>query len=139
MGAKGGAPAVSSILSVRPDSSPDSANSVRSTWTALGAVGLGYMLVSWGLGPITAILPTIAADASLHGATGRDLAAAGWVMNAYFLLLVASVLIAGRFGDLLGHRRLFRTGVAIYGVGALASAVAPELTALVATRALQGV
>lgn len=144
-----------SIPSPLPDSTIDSTNSVRSTWVALGAVGLGYMLVSWGLGPITAILPTIAADASLRAghvllsvagaepalgtATGRDLAAAGWVMNAYFLLLVASVLIAGRLGDLLGPRRVFRTGVAIYGVGVVASAVAPELASLVAARALQGV
>jgi len=111
---------------------------------ALGAVGLGYLLVSWGLGPITAILPTIAADTSLHaaqafdGATGRDLAAAGWVMNAYFLLVVASVLIVGRLGDLLGHRLVFTSGVAVFGLGALASALAPGLAWLVAARALQG-
>ena len=153
--AKGGALIVSAIPSPRADSVLDGSNNSPSAWPALGAVGLGYMLVSWGLGPITAILPTVAADASLRAtqtivrttgaepalgaAAGGDLAAAGWVMNAYFLLLVASVLIAGRLGDLLGHRRLFRVGVAIYGVGALASAVAPELTALVAARALQGV
>ena len=70
--------------------------------------------------------------------TGRDLAAAGWVMNAYFLLVVASVLIVGRLGDLLGHRRVFSAGIAIYGLGALASALAPGLTWLVAARALQG-
>ena len=124
----------------------------RSTWAALGAVGLGYLLVSWGLGPITAILPTIAADTSLRAvrvfdsagsstaelASGGDLAAAGWVMNAYFLLVVASVLIVGRLGDLLGHRRVFSAGVAIFGLGALASAVAPGLTSLVVARALQG-
>ena len=104
----------------------------RSATQALGAVGLGYMLVSWGLGPITAILPTIAAD------TGGDLAAAGWVMNAYFLLVVASVLIVGRLGDLLGHRRVFSAGVAVFGIGALASAVAPGLISLVIARGLQG-
>lgn len=116
-----------------------------STWAALGAVGLGYLLVSWGMGPITAILPTIAADTSLRAVqalesaeSGRDLAAAGWVMNAYFLLVVASVLIVGRLGDLLGHRRVFSAGVTVFGLGALASALAPGLTSLVAARALQG-
>jgi MFS family permease len=126
---------------------------VRATWTALGAVGLGYMLVSWGMGPIAAILPTIAADASLRSgqglgaasvvdaalSSGESLAAAGWVMNAYFLLLVASVLIAGRLGDLLGHSRVFRVGVLVFGVGALAASVVPSLTTLVLARALQGV
>jgi MFS family permease len=124
----------------------------RATWTALGAVGLGYMLVSWGMGPITAILPTIAADAALRtgqafGAfsaaetavsSGDSLAAAGWVMNAYFLLLVASVLIAGRLGDLLGYSRVFRVGVLVFGVGALAATISPSLTTLVVARALQG-
>jgi MFS family permease len=122
-------------------------SSSLSTWVALGAVGLGYMLVSWGLGPITAILPTIAADASLRNldalgsaaaAPGGDLASAGWVMNAYFLLVVSSVLIVGRLGDLLGHRHVFSTGVAIFGIGGLASAMSPSLTALVLARGLQG-
>jgi MFS family permease len=127
-------------------------NDLRSSWASLGAIGLGYMLVSWGLGPISAILPTIAAEfatadgvdpstgvaLALNTAQGQALAAAGWVMNAYFLLVVASVLIVGRLGDLLGHRRIFRLGILMFGVGALASALAPGLTPLVAARALQG-
>jgi MFS family permease len=110
------------------------------------------MLVSWGMGPITAILPTIAADAGLRAGqgfgapsvvdaavtSGESLAAAGWVMNAYFLLLVASVLIAGRLGDLLGYRRIFRLGVMVFGLGALAATIAPSLILLVLARALQG-
>src|SRR6185436_7737941 len=82
----------------------------RTPWGSLGAIGLGYMLVSWGMGPISAILPTIAVDLTSPGpavASGDVLTAAGWVMNAYFLLIVSSVLLAGRLGDLLGHRRVF--------------------------------
>jgi DHA2 family multidrug resistance protein-like MFS transporter len=118
-------------------------------WTALGAIGLGYLLVSWGMAPISAILPTIAVDLAGGGAsngsapapsaaTGQALAAAGWVMNGYFLLVVASVLIAGRLGDVLGHRRVFRAGIVAFGLGALASASAPGLASLVVSRGLQG-
>src|SRR5262249_28222970 len=113
-------------------------------WHSLGAVGLGYLLVSWGLGPISSILPTLATDlnprpAADAAASPQALTAAGWVMNGYFLLLVSSVLIVGRLGDLLGHRRLFTLGIAIFGLGALASAVSPGLLALIAARGLQGV
>src|SRR5436190_20701944 len=109
----------------------------RIAWSSLGAIGLGYMLVSWGLGPISSILPTIAADLAIldpAAGSGDALVAAGWVMNAYFLLIVSSVLLAGRLGDLLGHRRVFALGIALFGLGALAAAVSPRLVALVAAR-----
>jgi MFS family permease len=126
-------PHASSIPTQTPVSSP------QPRWWSLGTVGLGYLLVSWGLGPISSILPTLATELGGEGGSGQALAAAGWVMNGYFLLLVSTVLIVGRLGDLLGHGRLFAVGIAIYGIGALASAVAPGLLALVAARGLQGV
>jgi MFS family permease len=122
------------MLQTEPTTSADESPPAR--WAALGAIGLGYMLVSSGMGSISAILPTIAADLGRSG--GDDLAAAGWVMNAFFLLVVASVLIAGRVGDLLGHRRVFQVGVVIFGLSALASAFAPGLVALVVVRGVQG-
>jgi MFS family permease len=96
------------------------------------------MLVSWGLGPISSILPTLATDLAGGLEPSQALVAAGWVMNGFFLILVSSVLIVGRLGDLLGHRRLFSLGIAIFGIGALCSAVSPGLVALVVARGLQG-
>src|SRR5688500_19246996 len=58
---------------------------------------------SWGMNPVSAILPTISADLRI------DVSAAGWVMNAYFLLLVGAVLVVGRLGDIVGHRYIFRS------------------------------
>jgi MFS family permease len=118
------------------DATPNPSSATR--WRALGAVGLGYMLVSWALGPISSILPTLAAELSSGRDSSQALVAAGWVMNGYFLILVSSVLIVGRLGDLLGHQRLFVAGIAIYGAGALASALSPDLVMLVAARGLQG-
>ena len=53
-------------------------------------VAFGYLLASWAMNPVSAILPTITTS------LGIDVARAGWVMNAYFVLLVGGVLIAGR-------------------------------------------
>jgi MFS family permease len=143
---KGGTP-VPTIASSAPllptETSTETRPDPRASWTSLGAVGLGYLLVSWGMGPISAILPTIAADlgsggGALSAGSGQALAAAGWIMNAYFLLVVSSVLIAGRLGDLLGHRRVFTLGIGVFGLGALASAAAPGLTSLIVARGFQG-
>ncbi len=101
-------------------------------WATLATVSLGYLLVSWGMAPISAILPTISAD------LGVDVTAAGWIMNSYFLLLVGTILIAGRIGDLFGHRRVFAAGVLIFGLASIAAGLANRFEPLVVARAIQG-
>jgi len=63
----------------------------------LAIVSGGYLLGSWAMNPVSSILPTITADLNI------DVARAGWLMNAYFVLLVSWVLIAGRLGDAFGY------------------------------------
>jgi MFS family permease len=85
------------------------------------------------MSPVSAILPTISTD------LGIDVAGAGWVMNSYFLLLVGFILITGRIGDTVGHRRVFALGAAIFGGASAICALAPTLDALIVARAVQGV
>jgi DHA2 family multidrug resistance protein-like MFS transporter len=59
-------------------------------------------------------------------------------MNAYFLLLVGGVLIAGRLGDAFGHGRLFRAGCLVFAAGSLLAALAGDFSILVLARAVQG-
>ena len=59
-------------------------------------------------------------------------------MNAYFVLLVGGVLIAGRLGDAFGHGTLFRAGCLIFAAGALVASVASDFTLLVVGRGVQG-
>jgi MFS family permease len=105
----------------------------RAGWYCLATVSLGYMLVSWGMNPVSAILPTISADLRI------DVSAAGWVMNAYFLLLVGAVLVVGRIGDVVGHRYVFSAGVAIFGLAGVAAGLSGSYEGLVITRAVQGI
>jgi MFS family permease len=65
----------------------------------LAVVACGYLLASWAMNPVSAILPTITAD------LGIDVTRAGWIMNAYFVLLVGGVLIAGRRRGIGARRR----------------------------------
>jgi EmrB/QacA subfamily drug resistance transporter len=61
-----------------------------------------------------------------------------WVMNAYLLVLGSFMLIGGSLGDRYGLRRVFLVGTAIFGASALAAALAPSMSLLIAARVLQG-
>jgi MFS family permease len=99
----------------------------------LAVVAGGYLLASWAMNPVSAILPTITAD------LGIDVTRAGWILNAYFVLLVGGALIAGRLGDAFGHGGLFRAGCLTFAAGSLSAALAGDFNLLIAARAVQGV
>jgi DHA2 family multidrug resistance protein-like MFS transporter len=98
----------------------------------LAVVSCGYLLASWAMNPVSAILPTITAD------LGIDVTRAGWLMNAYFVLLVSFVLIAGRLGDAIGHGTVFRTGCLVFAAGSLLAALLGDFNALIVARGVQG-
>ena len=78
-------------------------------------------------------LPAIAAD--LRAAP----AASVWVINAYQLAMIATILPLAALGEIVGHRRIYIAGLAVFTVASLACALAPNLPALAAARALQGI
>src|SRR3984885_2873109 len=78
-------------------------------------------------------LPTIARH--LHFTSG-DLQ---WVVTAYTLAFGGFLLLGGRSADLFGRRRLFTLGAAIFTVASLSNALAQSPTALIVSRAAQGI
>lgn len=62
-----------------------------------------------------------------------------WIVNAYLLLLGALVLIGGSAGDRYGRRKVFVIGVVLFAAASLACALAPNVGALIAARAAQGI
>ena len=61
-----------------------------------------------------------------------------WVVNAYTLTFAGFLMLGGRSADLLGRRRVFLVGVALFALSSLACAVADSRALLIAARALQG-
>jgi EmrB/QacA subfamily drug resistance transporter len=61
-----------------------------------------------------------------------------WVVNAYIVLFGGLLLLGGRSGDLLGRRRVFLSGVAVFTAASLASGLAQSASMLIITRGLQG-
>ncbi|MFJ3670314.1 MFS transporter [Streptomyces sp. NPDC090106] len=73
--------------------------------------------------------------------TALALGSAGlaWVVNAYQLTFGGFQLIAGRAVDVLGRRRMFQAGVALFTGASLLAGLAPDAATLLAARALQGI
>ncbi|REE94638.1 EmrB/QacA subfamily drug resistance transporter [Paenibacillus taihuensis] len=71
---------------------------------------------------------------SLHLST----AALTWVQNAYILAFGGFLLLGARAGDILGRRKTFSAGIALFTLASMLAGLAPSSTLLLAARALQG-
>ena len=84
-------------------------------------------------GTIVAIIaPAIRADLDV------SLATLSWVVNGYTLVLTAFILVGGSAGDVLGRRRVFGLGIAVFALASLACAIALSGGQLIAARIVQG-
>lgn len=71
--------------------------------------------------------------------SGVSAAELSWTLNAYTVLFAALLVPAGRLADLLGRKRLFLHGMALFSAASALCAVAPGIELLIAARALQAV
>src|SRR5436305_14653537 len=61
-----------------------------------------------------------------------------WVVNAYTVTFAGFLLLGGRAADLLGRRRVFVSGLALFTLASLAGGFANSQALLIAARAAQG-
>jgi EmrB/QacA subfamily drug resistance transporter len=69
---------------------------------------------------------------------GGGLASQQWVVDAYLLTLGSLILVGGSLGDIYGELRIFGIGVASFAVASVLCAAAPDATALIVFRGVQG-
>jgi EmrB/QacA subfamily drug resistance transporter len=81
---------------------------------------------------VNVALPSIKDDLNF---TQSDLA---WVVNAYLIAFGGLLLLAGRLGDLIGHRRVFLAGLAVFTLASLLCGFAQSQAMLIGARFLQG-
>jgi EmrB/QacA subfamily drug resistance transporter len=110
---------------------PGVSDANRRWWTLAGTC-MGLFVLMLDSTVINVALPDIARD--------LDATTAGlqWVMNGYLLVLAAFVVSAGRLGDILGRRRVFVIGMALFAAGSVVAAMSATEELLVAGRVLQG-
>jgi EmrB/QacA subfamily drug resistance transporter len=101
-----------------------------------------WVLLTTVLGSSLAMLDgTVVNVALAHIGEDLDAGFTGlqWTVNAYTLSLASLILLGGSLGDRYGRRRVFVIGVVWFALASLGCGLAPNIEALVAARALQGV
>lgn len=104
----------------------------RRRWLVLAVTVAAQFMVIVDVSVVNVALPAIKHD--LH--FSQD--SLQWVITAYAIMFGGMLLLGGRLADLLGRRRMFMTGVAVFTAGSLLSGLAWSAGTLIATRALQG-
>jgi EmrB/QacA subfamily drug resistance transporter len=90
------------------------------------------LLSSLGTSIANVALPTLA---QAFGASFQDVQ---WIVLAYLLAITTLIVSVGRFGDLVGRRRLLVGGILLFTAASFLCGVAPALWMLIAARAAQG-
>jgi EmrB/QacA subfamily drug resistance transporter len=101
-------------------------------WIALYVLCTGVLMIVLDATVVNVALPTIKDDLNF---TQSNLA---WVVNAYLIAFGGSLLLAGRLGDLLGHRRIFMIGLSVFTGASLLCALSQTQEMLIAARFVQG-
>jgi MFS family permease len=105
--------------------------------TGRTAVALGVLVSFWALILIDEMVVNISL-AGIGEALSMSQTELSWVVNAYLLPFGGLLLLGGRAGDILGKRRVFIAGVALYTAGCLIRVVAPDAWLLIVARTMQG-
>jgi EmrB/QacA subfamily drug resistance transporter len=104
-----------------------------SRWIALYVLCVGVLMIVLDVTVVNVALPTIQDDL---GFSSSNLA---WVVNAYLIAFGGLLLLAGRFGDLIGRRTVLLAGLGVFTAASLACGLANSQEVLVAARFVQGV
>ena len=99
-------------------SAPATASDDRRRWWALYVLCTGMLMIVVDGTIVNVALPTIQDD------LGFSQTSLAWVVNAYMIPFGGLLLLAGRLGDLIGQRRIFLYGLAVFTAASLLCAVA---------------
>lgn len=102
-------------------------------WVLLVTVSLGLVLITLDNTILYTALPTLVEELDASAAQGL------WIINAYPVVIAGLLLGSGTLGDRVGHTRMFRIGLVVFGLASLAAAFSPTAGALIAARALLAV
>src|SRR5690349_19703732 len=101
-------------------------------WLALAVIVAAQFMVVLDVAIVNVALPSIKTDLNFSEASLQ------WVVTAYAIFFGGVLLLGGRLADLLGRRRLFMAGLALFTVSSLLDGLAWSETSLIVFRSLQG-
>ena len=101
-------------------------------WSALALIVTAQFMVILDVAIVNVALPSIKTDLHFSQASLQ------WVVSVYAILFGGALLLGGRLADLLGRRRLFIAGLALFAASSLLCGLAWSEASLIAFRGLQG-
>jgi DHA2 family multidrug resistance protein-like MFS transporter len=111
---------------------PDGLPPPQRGWAML-AIGLAVAMSVLDASIANVALPTIARD--LHAGPADSV----WVVNAYQLVITILILPLASLGEIVGYRRVYRVGLAVFTLASLGCALSHSLVALTIARTVQGI
>jgi EmrB/QacA subfamily drug resistance transporter len=121
-----------SVTSISQRSRPIPDHSDRARWVALVVLCVGFLMIVLDQTIVNVALPSIQDD------LGFSQSSLAWVVNAYLIAFGGLLLLAGRLGDLIGRKRIFLAGLAVFTIASLLCGVAQSQEMLIGARFLQG-
>src|SRR5262245_45977003 len=105
----------------------------NSRWLSLVVLCTGFLLIVVDMTIVNVALPSIQRD------LGFSQSGLAWVVNSYLIAFAGLLLLAGRVGDLVGRKRVFVAGLAIFTAASLACGLSFGQPMLIAARFVQGI
>ena len=102
-------------------------------WLSLYILCLGMLMIVLDITVVNVALPSIQRD---FGFAQSQLA---WVINAYLISFAGLLLLSGRLGDLIGSKRVFLAGIALFTLSSFLCGIAWDGSVLITARFLQGI
>ena len=121
------------MSTTRDDESVERELGDRDAWLALIVTTALFFLVVVDISAVNVAFPSIRDDLDVSEST------LGWMISGYNITVAALLLVAGRYADSFGRKKLFIPGVAVFMLGSMLSAVAPTAGFLIAARVVQGI
>src|SRR5687768_427418 len=104
----------------------------RERWVVLVVLCVGFLMIILDQTIVNVALPSIQDD------LGFSQSSLAWVVNAYLIAFGGLLLLAGRLGDLIGRKRIFMAGLAVFTAASLLCGLAQSQEMLIGARFLQG-
>src|SRR3954471_10483379 len=101
-------------------------------WQALALVCVAMFMTVLDVSIVNVALPSIKTSLDVSDQSLQ------WILTAYAITFGGFLLLGGRAGDVLGRRRMFMIGMALFSAASLACGLANSIGVLVAARAVQG-
>src|ERR671925_1607203 len=122
--------------------SPASKGDPMSPVTDKTRKSIAWVVVLSGIGSFMAALDTLVVSTALPTIRldlGASVSQLEWTVNAYNLAFAVMLVTAAALGDRFGRRRLYAAGLIGFAAASAAAALSPNVEALIAARAVQGV